>query len=103
MVYVVVTVGLAITVEPVVALNPVPGVHVYVEPPVAVKVAESPAQIVALFTTGTIEPPIVTVEVAVVVQPSAEAAVIVYTVVTVGLAITLDPVDELSVAEGVQE
>ncbi len=35
---------------PVVALRPVGGVHVYVFPPVAVKVAEFPGHIVALFT-----------------------------------------------------
>ena len=46
-------------------------------PPLAVNVAEPPEQIVALLTDGTMLPPIVTVDVAVVVQPAADAAVIV--------------------------
>lgn len=46
-------------------------------PPVALNVVEVPAQIVALFTVGLIEPPMVTVDVAVAVQPLAEVAVIV--------------------------
>lgn len=49
-VYVVVAVGFAVTVAPVVALNPVAGDHEYVLAPEAVSVAELPAQIVALFT-----------------------------------------------------
>lgn len=42
--------GDAVTLAPVVALNPVDGDHEYVLPPVAVKVADAPGQIVAEFT-----------------------------------------------------
>jgi len=42
---VVVVVGLAVTDEPVVALKPVDGVHVYVVPPVAVKMVLLPLHI----------------------------------------------------------
>ena len=45
MVYVELIVGLAVTVEPVVALKPVDGVHVYVVPPVAVKMVLLPLHI----------------------------------------------------------
>ena len=44
--YVVVIVGLAITIEPVVALRPVPGEKLYVMAPLAVSVTELPEQIV---------------------------------------------------------
>jgi len=47
---VVVVDGLAVTVAPDVALNPVEGVQVYVFPPLAVSVALCPGQIVAEFT-----------------------------------------------------
>ena len=49
-VYVVVTVGFAVTVEPVVALNPVDGDHEYVAAPVAVRVPLKPMQIVIGLT-----------------------------------------------------
>jgi hypothetical protein len=45
-----VTVGLAITFDPVEELNVATGDHVYVVAPVAVSVAEFPAQTVAVFT-----------------------------------------------------
>jgi hypothetical protein len=44
-----VTVGLAITVAPDVVFKPVAGDQVYVFPPLAVKVVDCPAQIVAEF------------------------------------------------------
>jgi hypothetical protein len=47
---VVVVAGEAVTEAPVVALNPVAGDHVYVFPPVAVRVADCPGQMVAEFT-----------------------------------------------------
>jgi len=49
-VYVVVDVGLAVTEVPVPALNPVVGVQVYVSAPEAVKVTDSPSQMVAPLT-----------------------------------------------------
>jgi hypothetical protein len=52
-VYEVVDVGLAVTVLPVPALNPVVGVQVYVSAPDAVNVAEDPEQIVAPLTVTT--------------------------------------------------
>lgn len=69
--------GLAVTVEPVVADRPVPGVHVYVLAPPAVSVALPPTQIVALLTVTVGLGLTVTVDVAVVVQPAAEVAVMV--------------------------
>jgi hypothetical protein len=52
-VYVVVKVGLAVTVLPVPELNPVVGVQVYVSAPDAVNVAEAPEQMVAPLTVTT--------------------------------------------------
>ena len=95
-----VTVGLAVTVEPVVADNPVPGLHVYVLAPLALSAALPPMQIVAALTVTVGLGLTVTVDVAVVVQPAAEVAVIVYAVVTVGLAVTVDPVVALRPVEG---
>jgi hypothetical protein len=73
-----------------------------VVPPLAFRVAEVPVHIVALFALGTIAPPIVTVAVVVDVQLAADVPLIVYTVVAVGLATTVEPVDALSVALGDQ-
>lgn len=64
-VYVVVVGGLAVTVAPVVAERFVAGDHVYEVAPVAVNVAEAPAQIVSEFTATTGFAPTVTVAVAV--------------------------------------
>lgn len=51
--YVVVTVGLAVTTDPVVVLKPVEGLQLYdVDEPVAVSVVELPWQIVAVLTVG---------------------------------------------------
>jgi len=49
-VYVVELPGFAVTVDPVVALNPVEGVQLYVVPPEAVSVVEVPEQMVAELT-----------------------------------------------------
>ena len=77
-VYTVVAVGVAVTLLPVEALNPVAGDQVYVEAPPAVSTTEVwLTQIVPLFTVIVGVGLTVTVEVAVVVQPSAEVAVIV--------------------------
>jgi hypothetical protein len=66
---VVVTVGLAVTLAPVVALNPVAGLHAYVLAPVAVRVIEPPGQIVAEFTVTIGKGFTVTTEVTVPVHP----------------------------------
>jgi len=69
-VYVVVLPGLAVTDEPVVALNPVPGLHVYVVAPPAFNTVELPLQIVAGAETVTVGVGFtVTVTVAVLVHP----------------------------------
>jgi hypothetical protein len=49
-VYTVVLAGLAVTVEPDVELNPVPGLQLYVVAPVAVRIVGEPEQIVEEFT-----------------------------------------------------
>jgi hypothetical protein len=56
-----VTVGLAVTLDPVVALRPVAGNHVYDVPPLAVNVAELPGQMVAELTDRATAPLTVTV------------------------------------------
>lgn len=71
------TVGLAVTAEPVVALRPVPGVQVYVLPPEAVSVVELPGHSVAELTVTVGVGLTVTLDTAVAVQPAAEAPVIV--------------------------
>jgi hypothetical protein len=100
MVYTVVTVGLAVTLEPVVELNPVPGLHTYVEAPVAVSVVELPLQIVAgrTVTVGLLTT--VTVVVSEFTQPFASVPVIVYCVVLGGLAVTVEPVVALKPVPG---
>lgn len=100
-VYVVVTVGLAVTDAPVVALNPVEGDQLYVVAPLAVSVVLLPLQIVAEFTVTTGFGFTVTLQVLV---PTHEPVVpvTVYTVVTVGLAVTLAPVVALNPVAGDQ-
>ena len=56
-VYVVLTVGFAVTEVPLVALKPTAGDQVYVLPPLAVRVVGLPVQIIGLFTVGEIDPP----------------------------------------------
>ena len=78
---------------PVVAERPVDGVHEYVDPPVADKVADDPLQIAtpapALIVGSAFT---VTVTVAVLEHPVAPVPFIEYVVVTEGLAVTVDPV-----------
>lgn len=101
MVYVVVAVGHAFTLEPVVALSAVLGVQVYVLAPLAVSVAQLPWQIVAGGTVIVGVGFTVTVTTCVSVHPLALVPVIVYEVVTVGHALTLAPVVALSAVLGV--
>ena len=68
-VYTVVDAGLAVTLDPLVELNPVPGDHAYVAAPLADNTAELPEQIVALFTIIARLETTVIVAVAVAVQP----------------------------------
>ena len=81
--------------------SPVEGDHTYVAAPEAVSVAEAPAQIVGEFTVTTGFGLTVTVDVVVPVHPD-NVPVIVYTVVAVGVAVTLAPVVEESPVAGDQ-
>ena len=84
---------LALTLAPVVAVNPVPGAHVYVAPPVAVSVAALPLQIAtpapALIAGNGFMDIVVD---AVPLHPLASVPVTVYDLFAVGVAITLLPV-----------
>ena len=101
-VYVVVDDGFAVTVEPVVALNPVAGLHVYVDAPLALRVAVCcPTQIgggVGTITTG--RGFTVTVTCVDAVHPFISVPVIVYVVVEVGFAVTDEPVVALNPVAG---
>ena len=95
------TVGLAVTDAPVVALSPVAGDQLYVVAPAAVNVIEDPLQMVGELT--------VTVGVGVTVTVITTGALVqvpvpttLYVVVTVGLATTELPVVELNPVPGVQ-
>jgi hypothetical protein len=97
---VVVTVGFAVTLEPLVELNPVPGDQTYVLAPVAVSVVEFPAHMVAEATVTVGFDTTVTLVVSEFMQPLASVPVTVYCVVEDGLAFTLDPVVELRPVPG---
>lgn len=88
-----VTDGPAVTVAPVVALNPVVGDQVYVVAPLAVNCVDVPAQ--RLTVEGEMdtdsEDDTDTTAVAVAVQPEAFVPVTVYVVVAVGEAVTVVP------------
>jgi hypothetical protein len=102
--YVIEEVGLAVTVAPLVDDKPVPGLQVYVDPPVAVIVVEVPEQIV-LFAAVAVIVGIgltVTTEVAVLLQPFASVPVTVYVDVDVGFAVTVAPVEADSPVDGDQ-
>lgn len=104
-VYVVVEVGFAVTMAPVVADKPVAGLHVYVEAPDAVRETLPPIQIAGAegvtvivgfgFT--------VTVTVAVFTQPLALVPETVYVVVVVGPAVTVAPVVPDNPVDGLHE
>ena len=94
---------MAVTLVPVVALNPVAGDHIYVLAPPAVKVVFCPVQRETFgetVTTGT--GLTVTVTCAVAVHPNA-SPVTVYVVVEEGLAVTLEPVVVFSADDGLHE
>jgi hypothetical protein len=95
--------GFAVTLEPVVELNPVAGDHVYVLAPPAVSVVFCPVQIETFgdsVTTGIGFT--VTVTCAVAVHPDA-FPVTVYVVVEEGFAVTLAPVVALNAVDGLHE
>lgn len=87
---------------PVVELNPVAGLQVYVMEPLAVSGVELFRQIVADGTVTAGFVTTVTLVVAVFMHPAALAPVIVYTVVEEGLAVTVLPLVELSPVPGLQ-
>lgn len=103
-VYVMVTVGLAVTLAPVVALKAVLGVHVYVLAPLPVKVVEPPEHIVdgaaeavnvgVAFTVNTTVP--------VALHPEV-VPVTVYVWVVPGFAVTGVPIVALSPVDGLHE
>jgi len=101
-VYVVVTVGFAVTLGMLVALSPVGGDQEYIEAPLAVRVTEDPKQMEgATGVTATLGRFLtVTVTEAVLVHPAALVPVTIYVVEVVGLAITVVPVVPLSPAAG---
>src|SRR5690349_13769405 len=100
-VYVVVDTGDAVTDEPVVLLNPVAGLQVYVLAPDAFSTVDCPAQIEAGGTEITGAGVTVTVTCAVDVHPS-RVPVTVYVVVLAGVAVTLEPVVALRPVAGDQ-
>jgi hypothetical protein len=104
-VYVVVTVGFAVTVAPVVELRLVAGAHEYVLAPLAVSVVLLPEQMEGAFGLMVIVGKgfTVTVTVAVPVHPDDVVPVTVYVVVTVGFAVTVAPVVELRLVAGDHE
>lgn len=84
-----------------VADNPVEGLQVYVDAPLAVNVtAGDPIHIAADGTVTTGNGLTVTIEVVVLTQPAALVPVMVYVVVAVGLAVTLVPVVALKPVAG---
>ena len=101
-VYVVVTVGVAVTGVPVVALKPVAGPHTYVAAPPALSEVELPMQLLTLPEVVTVGSGLtVTVTLPVLVQPPASVPVTVYVIVTVGVAVTEAPVVALNAVDGV--
>ena len=101
-VYVIVEVGLATTVAPVVVFNEVAGLHVYVFAPLAVSVVFCPVQMVMFGETVTTGIGFtVTVVCADAEHPFASVPVTIYVVVVIGFAVTGEPVVELSAVDGV--
>jgi len=98
----VVTTGLAETDEPVVLLNPVAGLHVYVDAPLTASVVDCPVQIVGFGETVNIIPLMETVTWPVAVHPF-KSPTTVYVVVEGGNAWTDEPVVALSPVAGLHE
>jgi hypothetical protein len=101
-----VVVGVAVTDVPVVALRPADGLQLYADPPVALRLVELPLQIVVGPDVIDTPPPVPTVMVCnkVLEQPDdTDMPVIVYVVVTVGVAVTVAPVVAESEAPGAHE
>ena len=100
-----VEVGEATTLDPVVGLTEAVGAHEYVLAPLLVSVEVCPTQIAVgdadAVTVG--NGFTVTVTVAVFTHPAAEVPVTVYVVVTVGDAVTEEPVDGLTLVLGAHE
>ena len=104
MVYVVVAVGFAVTVVPVVAERPADGLQEKLLAPEAVSVVLPPAQIALVPVTSTTGVPFTaTVTVAESIHPAALVPVTLYVVVAEGVDTGLAHVAQLSVAEGLQE
>lgn len=105
-VYVIVVIGLAVTVAPVLALSAVFGVQVYVEAPDAFSEVFPPEQIVGEPALATNVGVAFTVTTSVLVplagQPAADVPFSVYVMVVEGFAVTLAPVDALILVFGVQ-
>lgn len=104
-VYVIVTDGVAVTGEPVLAVNAVLGVHVYVAAPLAVNVVGLPEHIVGelaeAVTVGVVFTVITVVLGPEAGHPAADVPFNVYVTVMVGVAVTGDPVEELKLVFGV--
>ena len=93
-------VGFALTVAPVVALNPVDGLQVYVDAPLAFNAPLNPLHIINGGTTTIGCGFTVTTDVAVPEHPTETVPVTVYVVEIVGLAVTEAPVVALNPVEG---
>ena len=94
---------MAVTVAPVVEDKPVEGLQLYVEAPFAVSGVLDPLQIVTAGETVTVGLGLtVTVTVAVLVHPFAAVPVTVYVIVLEGLAVTVAPVVDDKLVEGLQ-
>ena len=98
--YVVVALGLAVTLEPVELLNDDDGDHEYSVAPVAVSVTGEPLQIAVFGETVRTTVLTVTVPCPVEEQPFASVPVTVYVVVVDGFAVTLEPIVELRFVDG---
>src|SRR5688572_20404807 len=104
--YVVVVAGVAVTVAPVVPLNPVEGLHEYDEAsPEAVRFMDAPLQMPADAGDTATAGKLFTVTVTLFVCSHPVAVIVsvnVYTVVTVGFAVGFDTLAELNPVAGLQ-